>query len=95
MQLMVEGDVWELYIPSELAYGDDGFGEHIVAGDMLHFDLELVKIDGPARPAAQRAADDHTEVYACLPCCSPCCRRAANLSNRKRRSAWRRSGERD
>ena len=62
LTLMVEGARWDVWMPSELAYGDDGFGEHIVAGDMLHFDLELVKIDGPARPAAQRAADDHTEI---------------------------------
>ena len=26
MQLMVAGDKWELYIPSELAYGDSGQG---------------------------------------------------------------------
>ena len=25
MQLMVEGDKWEMYIPSNLAYGDRGF----------------------------------------------------------------------
>ena len=24
MQLMVEGDEWELYVPSYLGYGDDG-----------------------------------------------------------------------
>merc|ERR1712202_72060 len=26
MQLMVEGDKWEMYIPSELGYGDGGTG---------------------------------------------------------------------
>jgi FKBP-type peptidyl-prolyl cis-trans isomerase FklB len=29
MQLMVEGDKFELYIPSELAYGDSGSGAKI------------------------------------------------------------------
>lgn len=26
MQLMVEGDKWQMYIPSELGYGDGGTG---------------------------------------------------------------------
>ncbi len=44
MQMMHEGDHFELYIPSELAYGDSARGQHIKAGDVLVFDLELVKI---------------------------------------------------
>ena len=46
MQKMHEGDRFELYIPSELAYGDSARGQHIKAGDVLIFDLELVKING-------------------------------------------------
>merc|ERR1719190_46602 len=33
MQLMVEGDKWEMYIPSELGYGDGGSGAKIKGGD--------------------------------------------------------------
>jgi FKBP-type peptidyl-prolyl cis-trans isomerase FklB len=28
MQLMAEGDTWELYVPAQLAYGDAGAGTH-------------------------------------------------------------------
>ena len=54
MQLMVEGDKWELYIPSELAYGDSGQGGDIGAGDVLVFTLHLLKINGASTPAAPR-----------------------------------------
>jgi len=45
MQLMREGDKWELYIPSELAYGDRNRGQFIKAGDVLIFTLELIKVN--------------------------------------------------
>jgi FKBP-type peptidyl-prolyl cis-trans isomerase FklB len=44
LQLMKQGDHWELYIPSELAYGDRGVGAHIKAGDALVFQLELLTV---------------------------------------------------
>jgi FKBP-type peptidyl-prolyl cis-trans isomerase FklB len=44
MQLMREGDKWELYIPSELAYGNQSRGKLIKAGDVLIFTLELLKV---------------------------------------------------
>jgi FKBP-type peptidyl-prolyl cis-trans isomerase FklB len=46
MQLMKEGDKWELYIPSELAYGDRGAGARIPAGAVLIFTLELIEVKG-------------------------------------------------
>ncbi|CAK9069693.1 Outer membrane protein MIP (Macrophage infectivity potentiator) (Peptidyl-prolyl cis-trans isomerase) (PPIase) (Rotamase) [Durusdinium trenchii] len=52
MQLMVEGDKWELYIPSELAYGENGPPE-IGAGAVLIFRIELVKIQGDKVPAVR------------------------------------------
>merc|ERR1719150_3171235 len=47
MQLMSEGDKWELYIPSELAYGDRQRGAHIKPGSVLVFELEILKVKGP------------------------------------------------
>merc|ERR1711871_1392498 len=46
MQLMVEGDKWEMYIPSELAYGERGSGAKIPGGSALIFQMELIKIKG-------------------------------------------------
>ena len=44
MQLMVEGDKWELYIPSELAYGERGHPPKIPGGSALIFRLEMIYI---------------------------------------------------
>jgi len=46
MQLMKEGAKWELYIPSELGYGDSGAGGAIPGGAVLVFTLELLKVKG-------------------------------------------------
>mmetsp|Transcript_48313 Transcript_48313/g.104662 ORF Transcript_48313/g.104662 Transcript_48313/m.104662 type:complete len:236 (+) Transcript_48313:72-779(+) len=53
MQLMVEGDKWELYIPSELAYGDRGSPPKIGGGDVLVFTIEILKIKGGKKPAVK------------------------------------------
>jgi FKBP-type peptidyl-prolyl cis-trans isomerase FklB len=46
MQLMVEGDKWEMYIPSELGYGENGSPPKIQGGDALVFQMELLEIKG-------------------------------------------------
>jgi FKBP-type peptidyl-prolyl cis-trans isomerase FklB len=46
MQIMKEGDKWELYIPSELGYGDRDRGQYIKGGDVLIFTLEMIKVKG-------------------------------------------------
>jgi len=51
MQMMVEGDIWELYIPSDLAYGDGGSPPKIGGGDTLIFKIEIIKINGDKVPA--------------------------------------------
>jgi FKBP-type peptidyl-prolyl cis-trans isomerase FklB len=49
MQMMKEGDKWELYIPSELAYGESQRGQFITPGAVLVFELEIVKVKGPSK----------------------------------------------
>lgn len=51
MQLMVAGDKWELYIPSELGYGDRGSPPKIAGGDVLIFQMEILAIMGDSVPA--------------------------------------------
>merc|ERR1712146_414222 len=53
MQLMSEGDKWEMYIPSELGYGDSGSGDKIKGGDVLIFRMEIVKIKGNKKRLAK------------------------------------------
>jgi len=53
MQLMVEGDKWEMYIPSELGYGDSGSPPKIGGGDVLVFTMEIIKINGNKVPASR------------------------------------------
>ena len=46
LQLMKEGGKWELYIKSELGYGDRGAGGMIPGGAVLVFELELLEVKG-------------------------------------------------
>lgn len=44
LQLMHEGDKWQVYIPSELAYGERGAGQDIGPNETLIFDIELISV---------------------------------------------------
>jgi FKBP-type peptidyl-prolyl cis-trans isomerase len=55
LQLMPVGSKWELYVPSNLAYGERGAGSDIGPNSTLIFEVELVSIQGqpqaaPAKP---------------------------------------------
>ena len=45
---MKEGGKWEIVVPPDLAYGEKGAGGVIGPNETLIFDIELVKIKGPA-----------------------------------------------
>ncbi len=45
LQLMPTGSKWKLFIPSDLAYGDQGAGAQIPPGSTLIFEVELLKVN--------------------------------------------------
>ncbi len=58
LQVMREGDRWELVIPANLAYGERGAGNGAIPpGQVLIFDMELVSMT-PAPPKRPGEDDD-------------------------------------
>lgn len=47
LQLMTVGSKWKLYIPSDLAYGEQGVGDIIGPHATLVFEIELLEIKAP------------------------------------------------
>ncbi len=45
LQLMKPGAKWQLFLPSDLAYGDRGAGRDIPPGATLIFDVELISVN--------------------------------------------------
>lgn len=58
LQLMNEGDEWELYIPSDLAYGPGGSAA-IPANSTLIFKMKLIEIKDESASADPHAGHDH------------------------------------
>lgn len=57
LQLMPAGSKWNLYIPSELAYGAGGAGQMIGPNAALVFEVELVSIPSQQAAAESDAAE--------------------------------------
>ncbi|GAB2191935.1 FKBP-type peptidyl-prolyl cis-trans isomerase [Sessilibacter sp. MAH2] len=60
LQLMTEGSKWELYIPSELAYGPGGTGGEIGPNATLIFEVDLLTVGDKPLPAEteEEASED-------------------------------------
>jgi FKBP-type peptidyl-prolyl cis-trans isomerase FklB len=72
MQKMVQGDKWELYIPSELGYGERGSPPKIPASSVLVFQMEMIAIKGDEKdwvpavrcnPATKEGCNDREAAY--------------------------------
>lgn len=46
LPLMPTGSRWRIWVPSDLAYGDNGAGAGIPGGAVLDFEIELLEIVG-------------------------------------------------
>lgn len=63
---MREGDIFELYSPSELAYGEKSYANGLVKpGDVVIFYLKLVSIQGTGKP--YRSLGNQIPVGGCAP----------------------------
>jgi FKBP-type peptidyl-prolyl cis-trans isomerase len=51
LQLMKEGDTWQLFIPAKLAYAERGAGQDIGPNEVLVFEVELVSVTPAAATA--------------------------------------------
>jgi FKBP-type peptidyl-prolyl cis-trans isomerase FklB len=56
LPLMKAGSKWQLFVPSELAYGAGRSGQYILPNSALIFEVELVSSKPPPPPAAPAAA---------------------------------------
>jgi len=63
MQMMVKGDKWELYVPSDLGYGDRGSPPKIQGGDALIFVLELIEIKFECNPVSLKGCNEAEKSY--------------------------------
>jgi FKBP-type peptidyl-prolyl cis-trans isomerase len=62
LQLMREGDHWQLVIPAELGYGSRGAGEgEIPPNQTLVFDLQLLGVSGPTKEEQAHEAEQQQE----------------------------------
>lgn len=57
LKLMPTGSKWELYIPSSLAYGENGAGAKIGPNETLKFEVQLISIEKGKKTDAKKVSD--------------------------------------
>jgi len=60
VERMPVGSKWEIFVPSTLAYGDNGYGPTIEPGSTLIFELEVTGIEAPQAAVAPAPAQPLT-----------------------------------
>jgi FKBP-type peptidyl-prolyl cis-trans isomerase FklB len=50
LEMMKAGSKWELYLPSTLTYGDQGYGPSVEPGATLIYEMELLGAEAPPPP---------------------------------------------
>jgi FKBP-type peptidyl-prolyl cis-trans isomerase len=61
LQLMPTGSKWQLFLPSDMAYGERGAGNDIGPNATLIFEVELISIQEKPKPAAAPAPSPSPE----------------------------------
>ncbi len=56
LQLMKPGAKWELFIPSKLAYGENGVGQIIGPNSALVFEVELLSVEKPKAEKTEKTS---------------------------------------
>eukprot|EP00743_Colponemidia_sp_Colp-15_P012916 GILK01014845.1.p1 GENE.GILK01014845.1~~GILK01014845.1.p1 ORF type:complete len:128 (+),score=6.26 GILK01014845.1:192-575(+) len=56
LQLMREGDRWEIYLPHTLAFGTDGVQGIVPEYAPIRYDIELIKVIGRGKDAEDNEA---------------------------------------
>jgi len=54
LKMMKPGDIWEVYIPAKLAYGEKGAGNTIGPNETLIFKVELISVEPDTEEAQQK-----------------------------------------
>lgn len=59
LQMMREGDKWQVTLPHDIAYGPRGAGRDIPGYSTLNFDMELIRVKGRGKVASDEPFQKH------------------------------------